>query len=606
MSTVYIRKSNATINVGSDASYVIIGDDDKILIGDDSTVTAVGSALSIEADSGDVVSVGGNGTWASDLDDNTVRFQGPGTLHELANSRVDATANDTLVTMAGADTLGVYGLGDTVAANGTGDGVWIGQNGDGVTGAARDIVSGLNHGSLFELQDSSVGLSGSFYTATMSGYDALTALGVGVRVDVNGAEDILEIGGNGRSAKNGDDDVVLFQSTGDTMNLFANSRVDANVSYGLINLDGTDTVGVYGAGDRVVAVGKDDGIWIGQNGEGATGAAIDRVNSLTLGTMVELQGSNVAVNGSDYTATMSGQDALLATGMRVVVNAAGAGNVLTIGGNGAGDSDFANFLNPGFVEVLPSSTVEIFGNSVSIAVAGGRDTASSVSLFGAGDRASVAGFSNTITVGQNGAGGAADVVSFVPSGSPNLVNELEGSNVVLNGSSLIVEMEGDDSVTVKGFDETVDDYGGPGGNNHVTIGGDPNSSPLSESVSLLNPGGSVNVLDNSAVSVDNFGAVSNPNDRLTLGANDWVSISGGLDIFVPVATGNDRIDYFTVHDTLTLATHFASVNALLAATTEVNGNAIIALDSHGDSLTLGSLTKDDVATYAQQGIIKFA
>ena len=67
---------------------------------------------------------------ASNTNDNVVVFKGvAGTLHELANARVDVTADNSTLTMAGSDLLGVYGAGNHVTASGSGDALWIGQNG---------------------------------------------------------------------------------------------------------------------------------------------------------------------------------------------------------------------------------------------------------------------------------------------------------------------------------------------------------------------------------------------------------------------------------------------------------------------------------------------
>src|SRR5580698_10028199 len=131
MSTVTVNKSHSTFNVGSNAGYIVNGDDDTILVGSDSTLTANGSALSVQVTgAGSVVTIGGNGVGASNTNDNVVLFKGvTGTLHELANARVDVTANLVVLTMAGNDALGVYGSGDSVTASGAGDALWIGQNG---------------------------------------------------------------------------------------------------------------------------------------------------------------------------------------------------------------------------------------------------------------------------------------------------------------------------------------------------------------------------------------------------------------------------------------------------------------------------------------------
>ena len=199
MSTVTVNVSHSTINVGSNASYVINGGDDTILVGSNSLVTANGSALSVTVSGpGSVVTIGGNGVAASNASDNFVTFNNvAGAVHELANSRVEVIANNTTATMAGNDALGVYGSGDTVTATGLGNSVWIGLNGFGVTGRAIDFVSGLDHGSVYELQGSSVSTDGAYYHVALAAQDTLTASGRGVHVNANGAGDVVTLGGNG-------------------------------------------------------------------------------------------------------------------------------------------------------------------------------------------------------------------------------------------------------------------------------------------------------------------------------------------------------------------------------------------------------------------------
>src|SRR5438105_13071892 len=149
MSATAIRESNATIAVGSGASFTLNGDDD--------TVLASGSGLAIQVfGAGNFVSIGGNGTWARDGADDVITFATAGTLRERRFARVDANASHSFVRMIGDDTLGLYGSGDWIIANGTGDGIWIGRNGRDATGADIDAVRGLTHGTLFELQDSHV------------------------------------------------------------------------------------------------------------------------------------------------------------------------------------------------------------------------------------------------------------------------------------------------------------------------------------------------------------------------------------------------------------------------------------------------------------------
>ena len=604
MSIVTIKQSKATIDVGSNSSYAITGDDDIILVGDDSTVMAQGSGLIIRAaGGGDLVTIGGG---AAVCGANIVQFQAAGVLRELAGSRVDVYADNSKISMSGDDVLGLYGAGDTLTAFGTDDSIRIGGNGQ---NGASDIVRGLNQGALFEAQNSNVWVSGSNYSAVMTGDDALTAIGAGVCVIATGAGNVLTIGGAGRAATADDEDTVTLQAPG-TINALANSSLEVTASDSFVTLAGDDTLGLYGAGNTVAANGIGDAIWIGENGRGA---AADVVHGLYAGALFETQGSNVTVDGASYAATMLGDDVLTATGGDVHVSASGARNLLTIGGNTLLGEDFASFADPGRVIVLSGSNVAVSGDGVVANVlAGGGAT---LTLTGARDRANVAGYGNQIRVGGNGYAGALDVVAFTPpastasayatlAGAPNGVTALRGANVRIVGSGLSIAMEGDDRVVAVGGSNIISDFAGAVGGNRVILG--PNlagpGAYQRDEVTLANAGDSVALASNCGADLINAGG---GRIAAALGGDDAVSLIGAFRVHVPLAAGHEVISGFGPSDVLVLASHFADAAALLGATGERNGASVIALDATGDTVTLNAVSKATLASYVQQGFVKF-
>jgi hypothetical protein len=88
--------------------------------------------------------------------------------------------------------------------------------------------------------------------------------------------------------------------------------------------------------------------------------------------------------------------------------------------------------------------------------------------------------------------------------------------------------------------------------------------------------------------------------------DDALSIQSGMQVLVPLASGADTITGFGAGDMLSLAATFASVSALLAATTNDAAGATIHFDNAGDSVQLLGVTKTTLTGYADEGLIKFA
>ncbi len=366
---------------------------------------------------------------------------------------------------------------------------------------------------------------------------------------------------------------------------------------------GNDTLGVYGAGDTVIANGTGDGVWIGQNGESVSGAAVDRVIGMTQGTVFVLQDSSVAVVGSNYTATMTGQDRLTALGVGVDVDASGADNALTIGFGGASSaaSDIVHMPDGGFINEAGGMNLRVFGDGITLHGAGGG----TLEMIGADDRAVFAQSANSYTIGQNG---GADqkldtlVYPYEPLVFP--ITVLQRSNLRVVGWEANVTLGGRDWLTLVGADERIVDLTG---NNHITIGGNgPIFSITGGNRVTLAQGDTVAILANSNLYLSSTGAVTNGQYAVQMSRDDSLEIDPGMTVSVPLAGGDDLLSNFGATDVLRLASHFASVDDLLAHTSVNEHNfAQVQLDGGSDTLTL-DMSKSAFAVYAHEGLVKFS
>jgi hypothetical protein len=220
-----------------------------------------------------------------------------------------------------------------------------------ITGSSDAIVAGAN----------------STITATGSG-DAATASGPG---------DVITIGGDGAGASNATEDTVTFASGG-LLNEEANSRVDSYGNSVTASLLGSDVYGLYGSGDTVNASGTGDSVWMGQNGQSATGGNIDAINfAQSGGYAFELAGTNLKVTGNAATVVMTTNDSLTIVGTNEAFqfSTTTGADVLT----GFSSTDSAQFSKTDFASfaALMAATTQA-GTSTVIAL----DKSDSVTLTG--------------------------------------------------------------------------------------------------------------------------------------------------------------------------------------------------------------------------------
>jgi hypothetical protein len=306
---------------------------------------------------GDNLSIGGNGAGASNLDDDVVLFQASGTISVTAGSRVGVTGSGSTVDLAGSDTLGFYGASDTVVADGTDDAIWMGQNGDGAGSAAMDFVDGLESGSVYEMQGSTLTVGGFGYSVTMSGQDTLIATGGKVAVTGTGTGNTLTIGGNPNFQ-----DTASAHISGAVINEIIDSSLAVVGNDDTINAAGDGILDLSGASDHAT-IGPDTNTLVGQNGNPAAGVDIVSWSIFGSSSITVFRESSVYLAGSTGFITLEGDDVATIFGAGDQVTAALGGDRIGIGGNGetatSSQADTVSLLSGDSVNELENSNVHV-------------------------------------------------------------------------------------------------------------------------------------------------------------------------------------------------------------------------------------------------------
>ena len=551
-SSLIVNESHATLSVGSNAHFLITGSDDLVTVGASSTVSVTGSADAVQlSGAGDALTLGGDGQYASDAGEDTAIFAAGGVVDLLASSRVDVSGDDVTAQLAANDTFGLYGSGEIVNSSSAGDAIWIGDDGMRASGAAIDAVNLAAGGFVFELSNSNVDVAGSHVSIKANTNDTLSVNGGADSVTVLGAGDVLYIGGNGVGASDADDNFVVFRHGG-TLYETASSRTDVKGSGVAVNMSASDTLGLYGSGDVVDASAASDSIWIGQNGQSASGASLDQVNFAAGGYVFELAGTNLAISGNGVAATVTSDDTLTATGSALTITALSAGDIIDIGGDGPSasnaDDNFVYFDDAGALNEMANARVDAYGDDV-VAYLASNDT---FGIYGRDDVVNAQGAGDAVWIGvlPNEPIGA-DFVNFQSGGK---LTVLTGSAVDVTGSNVVVRLEGADQLTATGSGYAINATAG--GYNAVTIGGDGvGASGANIDNVKLAVGDVMTVEKNSVVAAtgDGWNAYLNSDDALTakglaitldLGFNDAVTMGGnGEDAYIADA---DTLSYYSL------------------------------------------------------------
>ena len=350
--------------------------------------------------SGDSISIGGNGQSATPANVDAVNFLEGGTVYagavdEQDNSNISVIggvqATET-VTMGAGDTLSAINGPFEISATGAGDVVDVSYNINGpdqinfADGGVVNELGAIQLNRTSYLPASSANVTGNDVTVNMGNSDVLALIGAADVVNAGGPGVQVSIGGNGQSASNANDDIVTLSSGGAFTEL-ANSRVDVTGSGVTATIVDWDTLGLYGSGDTVNGSGVNERLWIGLNGQNATGAAIDVVNFATGGEVNEMRGSNVAVNGSNVAVNMGANDALALNGS----------NISVFTPDGTGQDIISNFvsgdtliLDTPFQSILGSHFASVAALLSMTTYSGGNST---IHLDAAGDTVTLAGVS---------------------------------------------------------------------------------------------------------------------------------------------------------------------------------------------------------------------
>lgn len=519
-----------------------------------------------------------------------------------ANSIYAVYGSDDTVTLAADDLLGLFGSGDHVSAASAGDSIWLGQNGQLAGGAAIDTAAFANGGALYEMGGSNVSLTGSHVNVTVNDWDTLTAIGSAIHFIASGPGEIVNLGGDGVYASNADEDLGSF-ATGGALNLFANTRADVTGNQVVATLVGNDTLGLYGSGDSVTSTTGTDFVWIGRNGNTASGANIDSVTLTLGGTVYEMGNSNLDVIGSNIAITMTSNDTLTllpitntnySNGYNDAITAIGTGDIVNVNASGqslgpAGTT--VNFQKGGTLNLGYAAVVTATGNNVTatVGLSGGAQFTgnNTLVLTGSGDTVNYASTPNNeyVTLGGNGqfaTGANIDVSNGV---AQTMFVEFD-SNVTFNSVPAGVTdnagpilLDGNDAVTINTGSAVVEAFGGgdivnlsSNGENsgnyydvafELYVPGTATQLPqTSQTSGVLNVAANSYVIENAANSTvslldhDNF-SILGSGDTVNVTTNDIVSLGllGGpalntVNILSSTASTDDTISisYGTVND----------------------------------------------------------
>ncbi|WP_420382136.1 beta strand repeat-containing protein [Novosphingobium sp.] len=210
--------------------------------------------------------------------------------------------------------------------------------------------------------------------------DTVAVAGTGNALQISGASDTvsfsnggntLTIGGNGQSAGAGADDVSFAQ--GGTTTITDDSSVAISGDGIALAIGNEDTITLDGAQETVTMTGSGSVLSVGGNGQGAPVA--DQVAVLRGGTVDVADDASVAISGVGAVIEAGRADALVISGVGQVVDAQGAGDTVTIGGNGqsAAVHDEVTLGQGGTVTQTDNAAVDVHGSGATIAI-GSWDT----------------------------------------------------------------------------------------------------------------------------------------------------------------------------------------------------------------------------------------
>ncbi|WP_322086059.1 hypothetical protein [Burkholderia sp. BCC1999] len=549
-----VQSSNSAVSVGANTFLKVVGSSDNI------SVNGVGGNITI----------GGNGRDATGAQDDHVNFASgvSGIVNTLDNSRVDVSGNGITLNAGNSVLFGLNGMGDTAYVAGANSTVFVGGNGQNATGAQDNHVNFANgvSGIVNANDNSRVDVSGNGLTLNAGNSVLFGLSGAGNTATVTGVNSSVWIGGNGQNATGAQDDHVNFANgVSGIVSAFDNSRIDVNGNSVTVNAGNSVLFGLSGMSNTATVTGGNSSVWIGGNGQNATGAQDDHVNFANgvSGIVNAFDNSRIDVNGNGITVNAGNSVLFGLSGMSNTATVTGGNSSVWIGGNGqnatGAQDDHVNFANgvSGIVNAFDNSRIDVNGNGVTV-------NAGNSVLFG------LSGMSNTATVtGGNSSvwiGGNGQNATDAQDDHVNFVNGVSGTVSTVDNSRIDVSGHG---ITLNAGNNTT--AGIAGDRNTVNVNGSGGSVWLNGSNDLVNmiAGSVVNVSSGTGDTLNGSNAIIN-----ITGNNQTIWASGQYDTITVTGVG------------VTVYAQNSIVNMVGAAANN-NSNIIIGSGNTGTGWTLG-------------------
>ncbi|WP_159731316.1 DUF4214 domain-containing protein [Methylosinus sp. Ce-a6] len=221
--------------IGSQAGQAIAASYQTLNFAENAIVRVTGGGNAINAGSGDVLTIGGNGAWGAS---NVVNLSS-GSVNLLANSRMEVMGSRNVVTADVGSNFGIYGDDNVVSASS--DGVWVGGSGTIVNGSNNTVT-------VFAGVDANiVGDANTVYGETGAKITLSTNGQNGSGDVVNMSNGSLVMSGGAKAALNGSGNSVAFEF-GDALTLSgSNNKVVFGAGNDSVDDTGSSEIFVFEA-----------------------------------------------------------------------------------------------------------------------------------------------------------------------------------------------------------------------------------------------------------------------------------------------------------------------------------------------------------------------
>lgn len=516
------------------------------------------------------------------------------------------TGNADDITLQSNSNYTVIGSADILHVLGTGNTVSVGGNGIGATTANVDSVY-FSLGGIANIQTNShVDVYGNNVTTNLTSNDIVGIWGAGENINLSGTGNTVYIGGNGSGATGANVNQV-HATAGGTVNVNDNSHVDVYGNNVVTNMGNSDLVGVAGLGETVNMNGTTAAwLYIGGNGIGATGTAIDKVNVAHLGSINVSDNSRVDTVGSNITAAIGSSDVVSFSGTNNVITVNGTGDTINVGGNGRFSGANTLFLkNATTVNIGDNSRTDINGNGATV-TAGSNVL---LGIFGTGESLKLTGTGDEVWTS-----GSISIQDY----TGNIIHVSDNSSVTLIGAPAPVGTFPAHSKVYMGNNDTftgVADVVTAGTGARITYAGSTSSTPgtitLNSGHVTLGIGLSNGVTGNTAATVNGVlytggGHVFAGNTELYYGNGYTIANTGVYDHLYGFGTNelfqitgtNLHID---IHGFGSAGDHanisaalFADYQTMLAHCVDDGFGNVVATAANNSTITFAGLTKSQL------------